>query len=60
MTYVLTIYFILALDVASIQELTPNLATCKAEAARIVSELDPPPSMSIHAECASMVIEIEV
>ena len=60
MTYLLTIYFILALDVASIQELTPNLAACKAEAVRIVSELDLPPSVAVHADCTSMVIEIEV
>ena len=57
MSYVLTIYFIFAFDIVSIQELTPNLTACRAEAVKIISELDFPPSITIHTEC---VMEIEV
>ena len=57
MTYVLTIYFISALGVASVQGLTPSLTICRLEAVKIISKLDFPPSVAVHAKCVK---EIEV
>ena len=60
MTYVLTIYFIFTFGVASIQELTLDLATCKAEVAKILLELNPPPFIKIRARCTSIEYGMEV
>ena len=60
MEYILTIYFIFAVDVALIQKSIPDIATCKEEAEKIVLELDLPPSTMIYVECAGVKLGLEV
>ena len=60
MTFILTIYFVLAVNVVSMQKSMPDLATCKAEAERIISEFNPSSAAGIHVECKGTKTGFEV
>ena len=58
MTYVLTIYFISAFGVSTLQAPVLDLATCKTEATKILLEIDPPSHIRLNARCTSAVREM--
>ena len=60
MTYILVIHFIFATHVATTERSATDFATCKSEAVRIISELNPPTTINVGVECLATNKEMRV